>query len=409
MAKTARKPQSGAGGRPQSGADKHSPRKGETRQPVKQTKKQIALGRKEARQLRIIWISLGALGLVILFILGFALVSEAVVKPSRPVAIVNGARISIKSYEGLLTYYRYNLHQNINQIDQVLNSLDPSDEASQFMRSFYEQQAQQFQTYLNTVSDIVMDELIEDALIREKAQEAGILVTGSEVTQAINDMINEQAQYAAQSTITDTAQIPTPTPLPQAEVDKIYNDMLANMKLSDKQFREVVEINLLRQKVQELLAGQVLTTGLVAHVQMVRADSQEEADSALKRIESGEDFAIVAQEVSTDTQTAETGGDLGWVASGQLSSRYGEEVDAALFSMEVGTARVVESNGQFYLIRVVERNENGPLPDEVISARRNSALEDWLTARKAAPDVQIERLLQPEQIPADPFAQSPGG
>lgn len=409
MAKKARKPQSGTGSRPQPGTGKRPPRKGETKQPVKQTRKQIALGRKEARQLRIIWISLGALGLVILSILGFAVVSEAVIKPSRPVAIVNGTRISIKSYEGLLTYYRYNLHQNINQVNRALNSLDPNDETGEFLRSFYEQQAQQLQTYLNTASDMVVDELIEDTLIREKAQEAGIIVTEQDVTQAINDLINKQAQYAAQSTITDTTQMPTPTPLPQAEIDKIYSDMLANMKLSDKQFREIMGVNLLRQKVQELLAGQVITTGLVAHVQMVQADSREEADSALKRIEGGEDFAIVAKEVSTDTQTAETGGDLGWVASGQLSSRYGAEVDTAVFSMEAGTARVVEGNGRFYVIRVVERNENGPLPDEVVSARRNSALDDWLTERKAAPDVKIERLLQPEQIPGDPFAQSPTG
>ncbi len=400
MAKTASKPQPVTNKRP--------PRKGETKQAVKQTKKQIALGRKEAQQLRIIWLSLGALGLVILFILGFAVVSEAVVKPSRPVAIVNGTKISLKSYEGLLTYYRYNLHQNIKQVNNALNTLDPNDETGQFLYSFYAQQAQQLEAYLTTASDSVVDQLIEDALIQEKAREAGIIVTSQEVTQAINDMINQDAQYSAlasaQSTVTDTTQIPTPTPLPQAEIDKIYNTMLTDMKLSDKQFREIVESNLLRQKVQEFLAGQVITTGLVAHVQMVQADSQEEADAALKRIESGEDFAIVAKEVSTDTQTAETGGDLGWVASGQLSSRYGQEVDTAVFAMDAGTARVVESNGLFYVIRVAEKNENGPLPDEVVTARKNSALEDWLTERKASPDVKIERLLQPDQIPADPFA-----
>jgi len=390
-------------------AGKRPPRKGEPQQAVRQTRKQIALSRKEARQLRIIWLSVGALGLVILFILGFALVSEVLVKPSKPVALVNGTKIPLERYEGLLTYRRYSLHNSIRMLNQELSTLDPNLQENEFLRSLYEQQLQQLESYLGTVPQTVLDELVEDALIQEKAREAGLVVTAQEVTQAINDMINNQARSSASASpstsITDTTRLPTPTPLSQADVDKVYQEALVDMKLSDKAFRTIVEHSLLRQKVQEFLASQVMTTGLVVHVQMVQADSREEADSALKRVESGEDFALVAREVSTDTQTAETGGDLGWVAAGQLSSRYGEEVDTAIFSMAAGTARVVESNGRFYLLRVVERNENGPLPAEVVSSRRNSALNDWLTARKASPEVQIERLLQPDQIPADPFTQ----
>ena len=45
---------------------KKSRRKDKTAPVVKQTKKQIAFGKKEARQNRIIWLSVGALGLLIL-------------------------------------------------------------------------------------------------------------------------------------------------------------------------------------------------------------------------------------------------------------------------------------------------------------------------------------------------------
>jgi hypothetical protein len=40
----------------------------------------------------------------------------------------------------------------------------------------------------------------------------------------------------------------------------------------------------------------------------------------------------------------------------------------------------------------------------VVSQRQCSALQDWLDERKASPDATIERLLQPDQIPPDPFA-----
>ena len=66
---------------------------------------------------------------------------------------------------------------------------------------------------------------------------------------------------------------------------------------------------------------------------------------------------------------------------------------------------VVESNGMYYVILVVDRNEHGPLPPEVLTAQQGSALSDWLAERQASPDVEIERLLEADQIPRDPFAR----
>jgi hypothetical protein len=91
-----------------------------------------------------------------------------------------------------------------------------------------------------------------------------------------------------------------------------------------------------------------------------------------------------------------------------LSTRYGEELDAFVFSQEVGELGIVESNGTFYVVLVLERDENGPLPSDVLTQRQNSALFGWLEERRSSPDVEIERLLEPDQIPPDPFATIPG-
>jgi len=206
----------------------------------------------------------------------------------------------------------------------------------------------------------------------------------------------------SQTSVTDTQQITTP--VPQEQLDPIYKNVLGRMGLSDEAFRTIRQRGLLRDKVQEILASQVPTTGLVIHVQLIQTTTEEQALAAQKRIESGEDLAAVAREVSTDTVSAENGGDLGWVTTGQLSERYGQAVEDQAFSLEVGKLAVVESNGKFYVLRVSERNENGPLPTEVLTQRQNSALTDWLAERKKSPDVKIEQLLQADQIPVDPFA-----
>jgi parvulin-like peptidyl-prolyl isomerase len=150
----------------------------------------------------------------------------------------------------------------------------------------------------------------------------------------------------------------------------------------------------------------IAVSGLVIHVHLVEAKAEDVAQAALARIQAGEEFAVVAREMSTDTLTTDQGGDLGWLTTGQLTSRYGQEVEDAAFGLDVGQATKVQSGDSLYVIQVSERNENGPLPEDVVASRQNSALTDWLTERKASLDVKIEKLLTPEQIPPDPQESS---
>ena len=58
---------------------------------------------------------------------------------------------------------------------------------------------------------------------------------------------------------------------------------------------------------------------------------------------------------------------------------------------------------------LASRDDRGPLlPESDLTFRQNSALSDWLAERQSAPDVQIERMLEPSQIPPDPL-QTLGG
>jgi foldase protein PrsA len=312
----------------------------------------------------------------------------------------------LNDYQAMLRYQRYSLHNTIDSLTSALASIDTSQQGGDFLLSYYQQQLDQLNAELTTVSETTLDQMIDDALVKEKAQQVGITVTAADVQQTLDDQLQQVASSmaaSASSTITGTQDI-TPTAIPASELDTIYQDALKGMGLSDQEFRGIIERGLYRTKLQDLLASQVVTTGLVIDVQMIVTDTQEVAVAAQTRVQNGEDFATVAKEVSSDPQVQDNGGDLGWVTTGQLSSSYGQAVEDLAFSLGVGQVGEVESNGSFYVIKVVDRNENGPLPDTVLSQRQNSALQDWLTERKASPDVTIERLLQTSQIPPDPFA-----
>lgn len=401
MAKSPTKPSTS--GKPQPSGRRQTRRRAEAEKTERQTKKQIALGRKQARQNRTILLSLIGLGAVIILVVVIGLLQELVFKPSQPVAIVNGTKIPANDYWPLLQYQRYSLNNSILNLQAGLQTLDPNQSGNDFLISFYQQQLQQLEASLSMAAQNTLDELIDHALIEEKAGEVHITVTNDEVKQYIDEQVR-QAMSPSTSVITDTEGTPTPTPVADKDVRDYYKGLLTNIGITDREFQKIVYRDLYRTKVEEYLAGQVLTTGLVIHVQLIETDTEDVALAAKARIEGGEDFAVVAQEVSTDTLTAANGGDLGWVTTGQLATQYGQEVEDLAFSMEPGALDMTSSSGKFFVIQVVERNENGPLPEEVVTQRKSTALSDWLTERRDAPDVTIERLLTPDQIPPDPFA-----
>lgn len=94
--------------------------------------------------------------------------------------------------------------------------------------------------------------------------------------------------------------------------------------------------------------------------------SDEEARSQLeavrRRLEGGEDFGAVAQEVSGDPGSKDRGGELGFFGRGQMVPEFEE----AAFSAQVGElVGPVRSAHGYHLIEVEERREGGlrPLPE----------------------------------------------
>ena len=102
-------------------------------------------------------------------------------------------------------------------------------------------------------------------------------------------------------------------------------------------------------------------------------------------VDGGADFASLARDVSEGAE-ARRGGDLGWVAKGQLP----KELTDAIFATAVGKSSAIvtiENDGQ-YLFQVEkeeERTAEGRQLDEI----RSRAFSDWYQPKKDA--VVIER------------------
>ena len=99
--------------------------------------------------------------------------------------------------------------------------------------------------------------------------------------------------------------------------------------------------------------------------------------------DAGEDFATLALDNSED-QSAGEGGDLGWIARGQLDSSL---IDA-IFATEVGkTSAVVMVEGEgLYLFKVLAEEVRTP-EGRQLEEIRASAFSDWYTAKKDAAEI----------------------
>ncbi|HSG80769.1 MAG TPA: peptidylprolyl isomerase, partial [Gemmatimonadota bacterium] len=126
--------------------------------------------------------------------------------------------------------------------------------------------------------------------------------------------------------------------------------------------------------------------------------AREEAQQALARARSGEDFARLAREYSDDTGTREGGGDLGWQQKGDLVTEF----EDALWALSPGQiSDIVETEYGYHIIKLerVRGNDRQSrhilIRPEVTDAdrQRTQALADSVAASLRA-GADIDSLIQ---------------
>ncbi len=374
------------------------------------TKKQIARSKRAQRQERMIIIGMAIVALAVIAVLGFGFYQEYVVKPVSPVAIVNGAPIRLDYYQKMVRYRRYNIRSEIDRLIDKQAQLNPDDESTEFLSNYYQQSIQQAQTRLTTVGWDALDELIDNELVRQEAASRGLSVTPDELDQNIEVQFGylRNPPTPTPTPVTATLPItitPTPTvpPVTKEQFQQSYENFLTMMQriadFSEEDFRGIIEVGILYGKLQTVLAEEVPTTDEQVHARHILVETEEEAQKVLERLEAGEDFEALAEELSSDEITKEEGGDLDWLTRDQFM--LPAEVIEAAFSLQPGevvTAPVHTSRG-YDIIKVEERQEDRPLEEATLRLRKSQALSEWLQKQQESAD--IERFWSGDKVPPE--------
>ncbi|WP_236636233.1 peptidylprolyl isomerase [Pradoshia eiseniae] len=124
---------------------------------------------------------------------------------------------------------------------------------------------------------------------------------------------------------------------------KIEKLMAKDIKLTDDEVKAYYEEN-----------KQNFDTPESIEVSHILVEDKKTAQKVLDELKKGKDFADLAKEYSTDTATAEKGGELGFITHGEMV----EEFEDAAFALKVGeTSDIVKSSYGYHIIKATDYKE----------------------------------------------------
>lgn len=178
----------------------------------------------------------------------------------------------------------------------------------------------------------------------------------------------------------------------------------AGLSLADFQ-RLVVRPMLAREKIQRALEEKIPLRGEQVHAAHILLATWDAAEEALADIQGGADFATLARERSTDSDTAPNGGDLGWLPRGYMPPEF-DDVAFALQPGEVGGP--VQTIYGWHIIKVLERDPDRPVSIRMLEALRGQAFSRWLDEQRQMSVIRWHLGLSPLPTPGtQPFLAPP--
>jgi parvulin-like peptidyl-prolyl isomerase len=230
----------------------------------------------------------------------------------------------------------------------------------------------------------VLTNLIRSEVLRRAAEDQGVEVTDEDVASQREELLSEVGgqealdELLAQNNVSEEE-------LESNLRDQAITDAIA-ARLADDVSDEEVE-----QAFEDDAQNQY---GEKVEVRHILTETRAQARDAIERIESGESFADVAQDVSIDTASAQNGGELGEIPEGATVPEFEE----AAFGAEPGEiVGPVKSQFGFHVIEVTDRvaapelsDVSGQIRDDLETAAGGEAFTAYINEFVAGLDISVD-------------------
>lgn len=255
-----------------------------------------------------------------------------------------------------------------------------------------------------TVRDQVLDYYEEIELEKQACEEYDITIEDSQVDEKLNEM---KANY---------------------DDDEAWQEALTSAGMTEDQYRESIQSGLREQALIEAVASddakasdkevlKMLNTYYTmfdgskksSHI-LFASDDEKTAKEVLDKIKAGKlDFAEAAKKYSTDTASAEKGGDVGWDSLNSFIEAYTDALD----KLSVGeVSDLVTSDYGIHIIKCTDEFKTDgkaksldDYPDEFVTyisdivknQNESQAYSKWFDTYKEQADIQNNDM--PENVP----------
>lgn len=192
-----------------------------------------------------------------------------------------------------------------------------------------------------TLTDQILDQMIDTIILKKEAAKNGIKVSGKDIDEAYKKVVDQNGG--------------------KDEVKKVLKDLYG---MSEREFRSLIKDQLYREKIQKDLFVQV-------HAQHILIKDEGRANEVLNKVKNNEkSFEELAKEYSEDSGSKDNGGDLGWFSRGMMV----KEFEDAAFSTEPGKVdqNLVKTEFGFHIIKALEKK-----------GKIDKSFNDWFSEAKS--------------------------
>lgn len=241
----------------------------------------------------------------------------------------------------------------------------------------------------------VLERLIEESLMRQRAEEIGLTVSDDEVEAAVQDVLRQNRLSKEQLDAALTQQGMTPEDYRQG-----LRRQILRFKLVGREVQGLIEVS--SRETQDYYAANMAAYSEAAGIELQHISfpltgqdakvQEERGQAALAALRAGTDFATV---LATAVKDGADGGDMGTIDLADLTPAFA----AAVKDLPVGgSSELVASEQALHLLVVTNRTAGKVRPlDEVreeirsklAEQKRSTAAKDWLDALKKKARIEV--------------------
>jgi foldase protein PrsA len=202
----------------------------------------------------------------------------------------------------------------------------------------------------NITKDVLLNQTINDLLLKQEIANKKIMVDKKEVGSIINSI---KSQFSTEQQFNNTLSAQGMTYgdfVSQLELrlqlNKLIQQEIPAIRVTDTEIRDFFDKNKDR-----------LGTPKQVHAFHILVNSSQQALGLIDRINRGEDFSALAKQYSLDTGSANLGGDLGYFSAGSMV----KEFEDVVFGLKVGeVSKPVKTSFGYHIIKLVDIREAKP-------------------------------------------------